>query len=588
MTDNALEKLQATFPQGVTGRPEFRGETTIQVDAADLLEVARFLRDDEDLQFDLLVDIYGTDRLKLGQSPRFAANYELYSVAKNKFLRMIVEAPDPVSGNGTGGGELPVLPSVTGVWPTANWLERETYDLMGIEFSDHPWLHRMMMPDNWVGHPLRKDYPLGGEPVYFSHDHTNPRFAHLGKQIMVGPSFLTEIPPDMDPDEHMVVNMGPQHPATHGVLRLAVELDGEKVMRVSPELGYLHSGFEKTGENKRYEKFIPYCDRMDYLAPMSNNLAYVMAVEKLLDVELPEYVQYARVILTELQRISSHLGWLGTHAMDVSGTIHALLMYCFQTRERILDIFEMVCGARMTTSYFSVGGLRWPLPGAFKDAVKSFLAEFQPYLKDYETMLTKNPVWLSRLKGVGYLSAEDAIALGVTGPLLRAAGVPLDLRKVRPTTCYDHFEFDIPTSTEADSYARYEVRINEMRQSARIVEQALNTIKPGPYRTADRKVALPPREEISTSMESLIHHFKLVTEGYRPPEGQVYHLMENPKGWLGFGLISDGTAIPHRLRVRGPSFVNLQATDIMARGGFISDLITIIGTIDIVLGEVDR
>jgi NADH dehydrogenase I D subunit len=588
MTDNALEKLQATFPQGVTGRPEFRGETTIQVDAADLLEVARFLRDDEDLQFDLLVDIYGTDRLKLGQSPRFAANYELYSVAKNKFLRMIVEAPDPVSGNGTGGGELPVLPSVTGVWPTANWLERETYDLMGIEFSDHPWLHRMMMPDNWVGHPLRKDYPLGGEPVYFSHDHTNPRFAHLGKQIMVGPSFLTEIPPDMDPDEHMVVNMGPQHPATHGVLRLAVELDGEKVMRVSPELGYLHSGFEKTGENKRYEKFIPYCDRMDYLAPMSNNLAYVMAVEKLLDVELPEYVQYARVILAELQRISSHLGWLGTHAMDVSGTIHALLMYCFQARERILDIFEMVCGARMTTSYFSVGGLRWPLPGAFKDAVKSFLAEFQPYLKDYETMLTKNPVWLSRLKGVGYLSAKDAIALGVTGPLLRAAGVPLDLRKVRPTTCYDHFEFDIPTSTEADSYARYEVRINEMRQSARIVEQALNTIKPGPYRTADRKVALPPREEISTSMESLIHHFKLVTEGYRPPEGQVYHLMENPKGWLGFGLISDGTAIPHRLRVRGPSFVNLQATDIMARGGFISDLITIIGTIDIVLGEVDR
>jgi NADH dehydrogenase I D subunit len=459
---------------------------------------------------------------------------------------------------------------------------------MGIEFRGHPWLHRIMMPDNWVGHPLRKDYPLGGEPVYFSHDRDNPRFAHLAKEIMVGPSYLTELPAEMDPDTHMVVNMGPQHPATHGVLRLAVELDGEIVRRVSPELGYLHSGFEKTGENKRYEKFIPYCDRMDYLAPMNNNLAYVQAVEKLMDVEIPEHVQYVRVILAELQRISSHLGWLGTHAMDVSGTIHSLLMYCFQARERILDIFEMVCGARMTTSYFNVGGLRWPLPGAFKDAVKAFLAEFDPYMKDFEAMLTKNPIWLSRLKGVGYLSAEDAIALGVTGPLLRAAGVPLDLRKLRPSTCYDHFEFDIPTSTDADSFARYEVRISEMRQSARIVLQAINRIKSGPYRTADRKVALPPREEISTSMESLIHHFKLVTEGYRPPAGQVYHLAENPKGWLGFGLISDGTAVPYRLRVRGPSFVNLQATHTMAKGGLVSDLVTIIGSIDIVLGEVDR
>ncbi|MEW5961046.1 MAG: NADH-quinone oxidoreductase subunit C, partial [Chloroflexota bacterium] len=462
MTATVLEKLQATFPDRIKELPEFRQETTLQVEAAHLPAVARFLRDDGDLQFDLLVDIYGTDRLKLGQSPRFAANYELYSIAKNKFLRLVAAAPDPASGNGQGGS-LPVLPSLTGVWPTADWLERETYDLMGIEFSGHPWLRRIMLPDNWVGHPLRKDYPLGGEPVYFSHDHLNPRFAHLGKQIMVGPSFLTEIPPDMDPDEYMVINMGPQHPATHGVLRLAVELDGEKVRRVSPELGYLHSGFEKTGENKRYEKFIPYCDRMDYLAPMNNNLAYVMAVEKLLDVEIPEHVQYVRVILAELQRIASHVAWLGTHAMDVSGTIHALLMYCFQARERILDIFEMVCGARMTTSYFSVGGLRWPLPDAFKDAVKAFLTEFQPYLKDYETMLTKNPVWLSRLKGVGYLSAGEAVALGVTGPLLRAAGVPLDLRKIRPTPCYDRFDFDIPTSTEADSYARYEVRINEMR-----------------------------------------------------------------------------------------------------------------------------
>ncbi|MBN1992603.1 MAG: NADH dehydrogenase (quinone) subunit D [Anaerolineae bacterium] len=590
MTDAVVEKLKNIFPYGLKTDTEFCGGTTVYVAAEQFHDVALFLRDDEALQFDLLVDVYGTDRLKLSrpadQAARFAANYELYSIPKNRFLRVIVPAPDPTPGNGTN--DLPVLPSVSDVWPTANWLERETYDLMGIEFGGHPWLRRMMMPDNWVGHPLRKDYALGGEPVNFSHHRDNPRFAHLGRQIMVGPSFLTELPADMDAETHMVVNMGPQHPATHGVLRLAVELDGETVIKVNPEVGYLHSGFEKTGENKRYEKFIPYCDRLDYLAPMSNNLAYVLAVEKLLAVDLPEYAQFARVILNELQRIGSHLAWWATHAMDVSGTMHSLLMYAFTMRERILDIFEMVCGARMTTSYFSVGGLRWPLPGAFKEAVKAFLRDFSAVIEDMEAMLTKHPIWLSRTKGIGYLPAKEAIALGVTGPLLRAAGVPLDLRKIRPYSGYDQFDFDVPTATEADCYARYVVRILEMRQSMRIVEQGLDKLKPGPYRTGDRKVALPPREEISTSMEALIHHFKLVTEGYRPPEGQVYLAAENPKGWLGFGLISDGTAMPYRLRVRGPSFVNLQATDIMARGGLVSDLVAIIGSIDIVLGEVDR
>ncbi len=585
MTDT-IEKLNTLFPAALKDHSEFQGETTVHINAGQFHEVARFLRDDEESQFNLLVDVYGTDRLEMGQTPRFAVNYELYSIPQNKFLRVIVAAPDPE----TNGAKdtLPRLSSVTDIWPTADWLERETYDLMGVEFSGHPWLHRIMMPDNWVGHPLRKDYPLGGEPVYFDHDRNNPRFAHLGEPIMVGPSFETELPEEMNTEDHMIVNMGPHHPATHGVLRLATELDGEKVVRISPEVGYLHSGFEKTGENQRYEKFIPYCDRMDYAAPLCNNLAYVLAVEKLMDVEIPEHAQYARVILAELQRIASHMIWLGTHGMDVSGTAHVISQYCFLMRERILDIFEMVCGARMTTSYFSVGGMRWPLPGAFADAVRAFLVEFAGYMKDFEGLLTNNPLWLSRLKGIGNLPADVAIGLGITGPMLRAAGVPLDLRKDQPYSAYSDFDFEIPTATEADCYARYVVRISELRQSMRIVEQAMNKIKPGPYRTSDRKVALPPREEISTSMEALIHHFKLVTEGYRPPKGQVYYAAENPKGWLGFGLISDGTATPHRLRVRGPSFVNLQATDTMARGGFIADLITIIGSIDIVLGEVDR
>ena len=588
MSNAAVEKIKAEFSEGVLAVDEFRGETAVQVEEGQFHQIASYLRDS--LGYNLLVDVYGTDRSKLGLSPRFAANYELYSIDNDSFLRVVVPINnEAASSNGNGTGEaLPTVDSVTDIWSTADWLERETYDLMGIAFDNHPWLHRIMMPDNWVGHPLRKDYPLGGEPVYFSHDRNNPRFAHLGKQIMVGPSFLTELPEEMDTSDNMVVNVGPHHPATHGVLRLAVELDGETVRRVSPEVGYLHSGFEKTGENKRYEKFIPYCDRMDYASPMCNNLAYVMAIEKLMDVELPEYAQFARVILCELQRIGSHMIWLGTHCMDVSGTPHALAMYAFKMRERILDIFEMVCGARMTTSYFSVGGLRWVLPGAFKDAVRSFLNEFEDSLRDFEAMLTNNPIWMSRLKGIGVLDAATAIDLGITGPLLRAAGVPLDLRKIRPYSGYDQFDFDVPTSTDADCYARYEVRINELRQSMRIIEQGLEKLKPGPFRTEDRKVALPPREEISTSMESLIHHFKLVTEGYRPPEGQIYHVSENPKGWLGFGIISDGTATPHRLRVRGPSFVNLQATHHMAKDGYMSDLVAIIGSIDIVLGEVDR
>lgn len=593
--ENLVEKLNAKFPGAVQGQTEFRGEQTLQIEAAQLHQVAHFLKYDEAARYDLLVDIYGVDRLKWRQSPRLAAYYQLYSVPRNQFLRLIAAAPDPQPGTNGGNGAhghfgqpLPKLPSVTDIWPTANWLERETYDLMGIEFENHPWLHRIMMPDNWVGHPLRKDYPVGGEPVYFEHDRNNPRFAHLGKQIMTGPSFETELPEEMDTEGHMVINLGPHHPATHGVLRLATELDGEIVVRVSPELGYLHSGFEKSGENKRYEKFIPYCDRMDYLAPMCNNLAYVLTVERLLEVEIPEHVQVARVILAELQRIASHMVWLGTHTMDVGGTPHALGMYAFQMREKILDIFEMVCGARMTTSYFSVGGLRFPLPGAFEEAVRSFMDLFEGYYQDFKILLSKNPLWLSRLKGIGLLKAEEAIGLGITGPMLRAAGVPLDLRKVQPYSGYENFDFEVPTATEADSYARYEVRIAELRQSLRIIEQGLDKLKPGPHRTADRKVALPPREEISTSMEALIHHFKLVTEGYRPPEGQVYLAAENPKGWLGFGLVSDGTAVPYRLRVRGPSFVNLQATNTMARGGFIADLITIIGSIDIVLGEVDR
>jgi NADH dehydrogenase I D subunit len=582
MPNPTVEKLRTQFPDAVLDVSEFRGDATVAVTREALLDVARFLRDEPELRYNLLVDLTSVDRSNLGVEPRFATVYELYSIPTNHSLRLKVPLP------WNGATEMPRCPSVTGIWPTADWHEREVYDLMGIEFTGHPWLRRSLMPDNWVGYPLRKDYPLGGEPVYFSSDRDNPRFSHLGKQIMEGPSYPSELPEDVDSETHLVINMGPQHPATHGVLRLAVELDGERIVSVNPDVGYLHSGFEKTGENKRYEKFIPYTDRLDYLAAMNNNLAYVLTVEKLLGVAIPPRAQYIRVILAELQRIASHLFWIATHAHDVSGTIHSLLMYCLRDREWILDIFEMFCGARLTTTGMSVGGLRQDIPGAFPDAVRAFMDDFQGRLRDYEAMLTRNPIWLSRLKGIGVLKAEDAIALGVTGPMLRAGGVPFDLRKARPYSSYDHFDFDIPTATEADSYARYQVRMREMEQSLRIVEQALDRLPDGPFLTDDRKVAPPPREEIDDSMESLIHHFKLYTEGYKPPVGEVYGMAENPKGILGFYLVSDGTAMPYRLHIRGSSFVNLQATDLMAKGHLLSDLVTIIGSIDVVLGDVDR
>jgi len=382
--------------------------------------------------------------------------------------------------------------------------------------------------------------------------------------------------------------MGPQHPSTHGVLRLIVELEGERIVRVVPDVGYLHSGFEKQAESVRYKDFVYYTDRLDYTAAMNNNLGYVLAVEKLLGVEVPPRAQVIRVIVAELQRIAAHLVWLGTHAMDLSGTIHALLMYVFREREMILDMFEMICGARLTTSYIRIGGVWRDIPPAFESRVRDFLALMPARLDEYERMLTDNPVWRKRTQGIGKLTAEQAIALGVTGPMLRATGVPYDLRKVRPYSGYENYDFEIPTSTDGDAYARYLVRVNEMRQSLRIIEQALDNLPDGPYKTPDHKVTLPPREELDTSMEALIHHFKLVTEGIRPPPGQVYMSTENPKGEFGIFIISDGSAHPYRVRVRGPSFVNLQALDPMSRGHLVADLVTNIGSVDIVLGEVDR
>ncbi len=386
--------------------------------------------------------------------------------------------------------------------------------------------------------------------------------------------------------ETMTLNMGPQHPSTHGVLRLVLELDGETVLRVTPHVGYLHTGMEKQAESKNYYKFIPTTDRMDYLAPMSNNLGYCLAVEKLLNVEIPLRAQYIRVLIAELTRISSHLVWLGTHAMDLGA--QTVFLYCFREREKFLMLQEFLCGARLTASYVRIGGLMLDLPEGFLDAAKTFSDEMNAHIDEYEALLTRNPIWLRRTQGVGVITREQALDMSATGPTLRGSGVDWDLRKARPYSSYDHFDFDVPLGSKGDVYDRYQIRVEEMRQSVRICQQAIAKMPGGDYRSRDWKYVIPPHEDVAHSMEALIHHFRLVTEGFRPPVGEAYHAIESPKGELGFHLVSDGGANPYRCHVRGPSFVNLQALALMCEGRLVSDLVAAIGSIDIVLGEVDR
>ena len=386
--------------------------------------------------------------------------------------------------------------------------------------------------------------------------------------------------------ETMLLNMGPQHPSTHGVLRLLLELDGEIVVNCIPDVGFLHTGIEKNMEAKTYQKAEVMTDRLDYMNPMGNNLAYVMAVEKLVDVDVPVRAQALRVILVELQRIASHLVWLGTSGLDLAAM--SMFLYCFREREQILDIFELVSGQRMMTTYIRPGGVWRDVPVEFEQAVRDFIKIFPKRIDEYESLLTKNPLFIDRMVDIGYLSKETALSYGVTGPVLRASGVDWDLRKARPYSGYDQYEFNVPTRTEGDTYARYLVRIQEMRESLKIVEQAMNKLPMGPVRSDNRKFVPPPRSEIGVSMEALIHHFKLWTEGFPAPRASIYSAVESPRGELGVFLEGDGGPKPFRVHLRTPSFDNLGVLSQIVKGHLVADLVAILSSIDIVLGDIDR
>ncbi|HEY8282948.1 MAG TPA: NADH dehydrogenase (quinone) subunit D [Chloroflexota bacterium] len=401
-----------------------------------------------------------------------------------------------------------------------------------------------------------------------------------------GRTAVLERPDTRHEGDLMTVNMGPQHPSTHGVLRIILTLDGETVVDAVPDIGFLHTGIEKSIQWKRYEAALTCTDRMDYLSPLSNNLGYCLAVEKLLGLEIPPRATWLRVMLVELQRIASHLVWLGTHALDLGAM--TVFLYCFREREIILDLFEELTGQRMMTSYIRFGGVELEVPDGWLDRVHAFIDPFPNRVDEYERLLTRNGIWKERLTGVGVISGQEAIEWGLNGPSLRGSGIARDLRRQEPYLVYDQLKFDVPVRAEGDCYARYLVRVAEMRQTREIVVQCLKNLPGGPIRSDDRKVVPPPKEELANSMEAVIHHFKLLTEGLKPPIGEVYQAIESPRGELGFYLVSDGSNRPRRCHVRAPSFANLQALPRLCRGHLVADVVAIIGSIDIVLGEIDR
>ncbi len=386
--------------------------------------------------------------------------------------------------------------------------------------------------------------------------------------------------------ETMTLNMGPQHPSTHGVLRLILELDGEVIVKVTPHIGFLHRGIEKLSEYRTYHQILPLTDRLDYLAPMSNNLGYILAVEKLMAVEVPDRAETIRIIMAELTRLESHLVWIACHALDIGAM--TVFIYAFRERETVMEIYELISGARMTSNFFRVGGLSQDVPDEFVKKVSDFIDVMPGYLDQYEGLLTTNPIWLKRTVGNGVISAEDAIDIGLTGPALRGSGVDWDLRRDNPYSGYEKYQFKVPTGENCDTFDRYKVRLIEMREACKIVRQALDRLKPGPVLADCPQVCYPPKENVYNSIEGLIHHFKIASEGFPAPEGEVYQGVEAPKGELGFYIVSDGGNKPERLRIRPPSFVNLQAIEQMSVGSMIADLVAVIGTLDIVLGEIDR
>ena len=582
-----LETLKTQFPDAVAGihEDEVRSELIARVQADRLLEVMRFLHDEPAMAFDHITDVCSADYPE--DAERFEVIYQLLSLPHGIRMRVKCRVTE----------DEPSIASVTGIWKGANFMEREVYNLMGIRFTGHPDLRRILMPEDYEeGYPLRKDFPAEGKGWRSRFDFLpkfdEPTAASAGAEISVEDRqpFLSEHNGGGTLTSHrtekLLLNMGPQHPSTHGVLRIVLELDGERISKATPDLGYLHRGVEKLCEGLNYMQVIPHTDRLDYVCSMTNNYAYVRTVEKLLDLKIPERAEYIRTIVAEMQRIIGHLFWLGTQALDIGAM--TVFFWTFREREVLLDLFEKLCGARLTLNYYRIGGVDSDFTSDLVECLKAFLDTFQQHINEYDELLMTNRIWTARTKNVAVISGEDAINFGLTGPVLRGSGVDYDVRKVEAYGAYGKVDWEVPVGKNGDTYDRYWVRMEEMRQSARIIRQCLAQMPEGPIVGDAPQVIPPPKQKVMRDMESMIHHFIIFTQGFKPPKGETYCAIEAPKGELGFFIISDGSPRPYRLKIRAPSFIHMGAFDYMARGYLISDIITIFGTYDIVMGECDR
>jgi NADH-quinone oxidoreductase subunit B/C/D len=568
--EDLAQVLGAQFGDAVAPVAPICDMLTLQVAENRFKDVLRYLKTEATPKYQRLDDLTAIDESARRQPqnyPDYTMVYHLLSFDSASRLRLKV----PLQGQD------PVTRSITDIWPSANWYEREVFDLMGIRFEGHPNLSRIIMPPDWQGHPLRKSYPGRASEMA---PYTRKEAEAL--QPLDGGVYAKAA----DGEHQLILNIGPHHVSTHGLLRYIASLNGEEITGLDMEIGYHHRGVEKIAERQTWHQFIPYLARVDYLAGAANDLPYLLALETLADINVPQRAQVIRVMLSELFRLSNHLVWFATYAHDVGAMTPNF--YTFREREMILDIVELITGGRLHPSWFRIGGVAADLPEGWKAAVDEFVKIFPQRLQEYENLIRENPIFKARTQGVGRISLQDAMDWGVTGPNLRSCGLEWDLRKKMPYSGYENFEFEIPTATGGDCYARYLVRVEEMRQSLRILDQAANNMPAGRYVTDDYRYVIPNRQDMLKDIESLIHHFVNVTRGPRIPRGEAYTACEIPRGEQGYYVVSDGRGYAYRVRIRGPGFANVQVMPLMAVGESIADLIAIIGSVDYILPDIDR